>query len=72
MVCQKVGSSNHLRKDEVLSAENLAGRRHTGERGGDPKRDLGLAVHLPTLRAEAVLAALGRCELGLREVEGTD
>jgi hypothetical protein len=62
----------HLRKDQVLSAENLTGRRHAGEGGGDSKRYLGLAVHLPALGAEAVLAALGRCELGLREVEGTD
>jgi len=62
----------HLRKDQVLSTENFTGRGHAGEGGGDSKGDLGLAVHLPTLGAEAVLAALGRRELRLREVEGTD
>ena len=64
--------SDHLRKDQVLSAENLTGRRHAGEGGGDSERDLSLAVHLPAGRAEAVLTSLRRRELGFGEVEGTD
>ena len=62
----------HLRKHQVLSTKNLTGRRHAGQRGGDSKRDLRLAVHLPALGAETVLAALGSSELGLRDVEGAD
>jgi len=62
---------SHLREDKIFPTEHLAARCHAREGGGHSKRYLRLAVHLPALRAEAVLAAFGRSELCFGEMECT-